>query len=148
MVVNAALRSAVPDDLGRVVALLEHAGLPAADITPDGLADFMVAHDAAEIIGVAGLERHGEHGLLRSLAVAPDWRGRGLGAALVEAIEAKARALGVRSLLLLTRTAAPLFAARGYEEITRSQAPAAVQASTEFTVLCPASSTCMQKIIH
>ena len=46
------------------------------------------------------------------------------------------------------RAAAPLFAARGYEEIMRSQAPASVQASTEFTVLCPASSTCMHKTIN
>ena len=148
MVINAALRAAVPDDLARIVALLEQARLPAEDITRDGIRDFIVALDAGEIIGVTGLERHGEHGLLRSLAVAPDWRGHGLGAALVEAVEAKARGLGVRSLSLLTSTAAPFFAARGYEEIKRSQAPAAVQASTEFTVLCPASSTCMHKTIH
>jgi N-acetylglutamate synthase-like GNAT family acetyltransferase len=56
--------------------------------------------------------------------------------------------LGVRSLSLLTGTAAPFFAAHGYEEITRSDAPAAVQGSTEFTELCPASSTCMHKTIH
>jgi N-acetylglutamate synthase-like GNAT family acetyltransferase len=148
MVINAALRAAVPDDLAHIVALLEQARLPAADLTRDGIRDFVVAHDAGESIGVAGLERHGKHGLLRSLAVTPDWRGHGLGAALVEAVEAKARGLGVRSLTLLTGTAAPFFAARGYQEITRSQAPAALQASTEFTELCPASSTCMHKTIH
>jgi N-acetylglutamate synthase-like GNAT family acetyltransferase len=147
MVINAALRSAVPDDCARIVALLEHDGLPAADITRDGLCNFVVALDAGEIIGAVGLERHGEHGLLRSLVVAPDWRGRGLGIALVEAVEAKARALGVRSLSLLTETAAPFFAALGYAAIARSQAPATVQASTEFTTLCPASSTCMHKTI-
>jgi amino-acid N-acetyltransferase len=148
MVINAALRAAVPDDLARIVALLEQARLPAADLTCDGIRDFIVARDAGEIIGVAGLERRGEQGLLRSLAVTPDWRGRGLGAALVEAVEVKARGLGVRSLTLLTGTAAPFFAARGYGEITRSDAPAAVQASTEFTELCPASSICMHKTIH
>jgi amino-acid N-acetyltransferase len=148
MVINAALRAAVPDDLARIVALLEQARLPATDLTRDGAREFIVAHNEGEIIGVAGLERHGEHGLLRSLAVAPDWRGHGLGAALVEAVEAKARGLGVRSLTLLTGTAAPFFAARGYEEIARSDAPATVQASTEFTELCPTSSTCMHKTIH
>jgi len=147
MVINAALRTAVPDDLARIVALLEQARLPAADLTFDGTRDFIVAREAGEIIGVAGLERHGDHGLLRSLVVAPDWRGRGLGAALVEAVEARARGLGVRSLTLLTGTAAPFFAARGYAEIARSRAPAAVQASTEFIELCPASSTCMHKTI-
>lgn len=147
MVVNAALRSAVSDDLARIVTLLDQAGLPAADITRDGLRDFIVALDAGEIIGAVGLERHGEHGLLRSLVVTPDWRGRGLGRTLVEAVEARARGLGVRSLALLTGTAAPFFAARGYEAIRRSHAPAAVQASTQFTTLCPASSTCMHKTI-
>ena len=103
------------------MALLESAGLPATDITRGGLQDFIVALDAGEIIGAAGLERHGEHGLLRSLVVAPDWRGHGLGAALVEAVEAKARLQGVRSLSLLTGTAAPFFAVRGYAAITRDR---------------------------
>jgi amino-acid N-acetyltransferase len=148
MVINAALRAAVPGDLARIVALLEQARLPGADLTCEGIRDFIVAREAGEIIGVAGLERHGEHGLLRSLAVAPDWRGHGLGVALVEAVEARARRLGVRSLTLLTGTAAPFFAACGYEETARSDAPPTVQASTEFTELCPTSSTCMHKTIH
>lgn len=148
MVINAALRSALPDDRARIVALLEHDGLPAADITRDGLCNFIVALDSGEIIGAIGIELHGEHGLLRSLVVAPDWRGRGLGSALVAAVEAKARALGVRSLSLLTGTAAPFFAALGYAAIARSEAPATVQASTQFTTLCPASSSCMHRTIN
>ncbi len=145
MVLTAALRAATPADGASVLALLAQAGLPTADITEAGLCDFIVALDTGTVIGAVGLERHGEHGLLRSLVVAQDWRGRGLGSALVEALEARARALGVRSLVLLTETAAPFFAARGYEGIPRAQAPAALQASREFTTLCPASCTCMKK---
>lgn len=148
MVINAALRAALADDLARIVALLEQAGLPAADITRGGLQDFIVALDEGEIIGAVELERHGEHGLLRSLVMAPDWRGHGLGMALVDAVEAKARLQGVRSLSLLTGTAAPYFSVLGYAAIIRADAPAAVQASTEFTTLCPASSTCMHKTIN
>jgi amino-acid N-acetyltransferase len=148
VVVNAALRAAAPDDHARIVALLMQAGLPAADITQDGLRDFIVALDAGEVIGAVGLERYGDHGLLRSVVAAPEWRGHGLGAALVDAVEARARALGVRSLSLLTETAAPFFAARGYAEIERSLAPATVQESIEFTTLCPAGSTCMHKTIN
>ncbi len=122
-------------------------GLPTADITQDGLRDFTVALDSGEVIGTVGLERHGEHGLLRSLVAAPGWRGHGLGTALVDAVEAKARALGMRSLTLLTETAEPFFAARGYATIARAQAPAAVQASREFTTLCPSSCTCMHKTL-
>jgi amino-acid N-acetyltransferase len=147
MVVTAALRAATPADRASVLALLAGAGLPTADISDDGLRDFVVALDSGTAIGAIGLERYGEHGLLRSLVLAPDWRQRGLGAALVDAIEARARALGLRSLTLLTETAAPFFAARGYATAPRGQAPAAVQASHEFTTLCPASSTCMRKTL-
>jgi amino-acid N-acetyltransferase len=147
MVINAALRAAAPDDLPHIAELLVQAELPAADITRDGLRDFIVALDAGKVVGAVGLECYGDHGLLRSLVVAPDWRGHGLGAALVDAVEERARAIGVRSLSLLTEAAAPLFAARGYAAITRSLAPVTVQASTEFTTLCPASSTCMHKTI-
>ncbi len=145
MVVTAVLRAATPADRASVLALLAQADLPTADITEAGLQDFIVALDSGAVIGAAGLERYGEHALLRSLVLAPDWRGHGLGTALVEAIEARARALGVRSLVLLTETAAPFFAALGYDGIPRAQAPAALQASREFTTLCPASCSCMQK---
>jgi amino-acid N-acetyltransferase len=147
MVITAALRAANPADRASVLALLTEAGLPTADITDDGLRDFIVALDSGMVIGAVGLERHDGHGLLRSLVLAPEWRGRGLGAALLEAIEARARTFGLRTLSLLTETAAPFFAARGYATVPRSQAPAAVQASREFTTLCPSSSTCMRKTL-
>jgi amino-acid N-acetyltransferase len=44
-----------------------------------------------------GLERHGDAGLLRSLAVAANRRGAGLGGALYERILAHAVRRGVRS---------------------------------------------------
>jgi amino-acid N-acetyltransferase len=147
MVITAALRVAAPADRESVVTLLVQAGLPAADITAAGLRDFFVAFDAGSVIGAIGLERHGVHGLLRSLAVAPDWRGRGLGTALVEAIESKARALDLRTLSLLTETAVAFFSVRGYTAIPRAQAPAVLQKSGEFTTLCPAGSTCMHKTL-
>jgi N-acetylglutamate synthase-like GNAT family acetyltransferase len=147
MVINAMLRAAAPNDHARILALLERVGLTTADLTLDGLRDFIVALDAGEVIGAVGLECHGEHALPRSLVAAPEWRGQGIGTALLDAVEAKAHALGVRSLSLLTETAAPFFAARGYATIHRARAPAAVQASPEFTTLCPASCTCMHKTL-
>jgi amino-acid N-acetyltransferase len=145
--ITAALRGATANDHAQITALLAQAGLPTDDLAPADLHHFIVALDAGDVIGTAGLEQHGLHGLLRSLVVAPDWRGHGLGAALVDAIEYRTRALGLRSLTLLTQTAAPFFGARGYAAIERQQAPAAVQHSTEFTALCPASSICMHKTL-
>ena len=53
---------------------------------------FVVATKGRDLVGVAGLEVYGSNALLRSLAVAAQHRSRGLGARLVDAIEAEARA--------------------------------------------------------
>lgn len=145
MLITAVLQDAAAGHLAQVVALLSQSGLPTADLDVSRLRHFTVALDGGAVVGVVGLERYGEHALLRSLAVAPGWRNQGLGRALVEAAEAHADALGVRALTLLTQTAAPFFAERGYTPIPRALAPAAVQTSAEFVSLCPASSTCMTK---
>jgi amino-acid N-acetyltransferase len=145
--ISAALREATANDHAQITALLAQARLPTDGLAPADLQHFVVALDAGHVIGAAGLEQYGPHGLLRSLVVSPDWRGHGLGAALVDAIENRARAQGLRSLNLLTQTAAPFFGARGYAAIERQRAPAAVQQSTEFTTLCPVSSICMYKTL-
>ncbi len=58
---------------------------------------------------------------IRALAVAPQARGRGIGAALVGAVTERARALGIRELLLLTRTdmlaAQRLYARAGFRRL-------------------------------
>lgn len=125
-------------------ALLRGNALPVDDIDSAGI-DFLVAVADDQVLGVVGLERFGDAGLLRSLAVSADRRGTGLGGALVRAVEEAARTQGLAQLVLLTQTAAPFFAARGYTVIERGAAPAAVRRSAEFASLCPASATCMAK---
>lgn len=147
MLISAVLHEAAAEDLPSIMALLAQAGLSTSDLAPGALDDFIVALDGGEVIGAVGLERHGGHGLLRSLVVAPGWHGQGLGRALVEAIEARAVAAGLQSLTLLTQTAAPFFAARRYAAIDRAQAPAPVRSSREFTTLCPATSACLTKAL-
>lgn len=140
-------RSARPDDRAAIEALLRASALPADDLAHAQI-DFIVAFDGDTLAGVGGLERHGDAALLRSLAVAPSARGTGLGKDLVRALEAHAAASGIRTLVLLTTTAAPFFAARGYSTIERADAPPAVHDSAEFRSLCPASATCMTKPIE
>ena len=55
----------------------------------------LVATERGALVGVVGLERYETNGLLRSLAVDPQHRSRGLGARLVDAIESETRARGV-----------------------------------------------------
>lgn len=139
-------RTACAEDLPALVGLLEGCGLPADDLAPASLAHFELAVDEAErIVGVAGFDRASADALLRSLAVAPDWRGRGLGEQLVARREAAAQAAGVNRLFLLTTSAADYFLRLGYHEVPRADVPAEIAAHAQFRSLCPASARCLSR---
>jgi amino-acid N-acetyltransferase len=131
-----------------VVGLLAAAGLPVADVDDSVLAGFLVAHDeAGRVLGAVGLETRGPDGLLRSLVVDPAARGRRLGDDLVAAAEEQARRHGVRTLYLLTTTAADYFPRLGYAVGDRGAAPPAIAATGEFAALCPASAVMLVKAL-
>ena len=54
---------------------------------------------------------------------------------------------GVDDLYLLTETAEPFFAKRGYGAIPRADAPAAIAATEELSSLCPDSAVLMHRAI-
>jgi amino-acid N-acetyltransferase len=136
------IRPRTPADLLAVQQLLSASSLPTAGIEAPGT-EFLVAVAGERVVGCAGLERYGDVGLLRSVAVAPEWRGRGLGAGLTRRVLAVAEQRGIVRIYLLTETAAQYFRTFGFRAIPRSQADEAVQGSAEFTELCPASATLM-----
>ena len=125
--------------------LLEAVALPASDLTDSHMNEFFYCGSAAAPVGLVGLEFLGNDVLLRSLAVAPDRRGSGLGSALADMAEAHARARGARSIFLLTTTAEAFFKSRGYVPADRATAPDAIRTSREFADLCPASSAFLVK---
>ena len=132
-------------NLPGIRALLETAALPVGDL-PE--ADrFLVVRSGNAVLGSVAVEPYGDAGLLRSLAVAPEARGTGAGSRLVDAAEARAHADGLRSLVLLTTTAAPFFQARGYAPLDRAEAPEGVRQSSEFQGTCCASAVCLGKAL-
>ena len=136
------LRPAIARDLPAIEELLVSSGLP-TDGVGDALCAFVVAESGARLVGVVGLEVCREHGLLRSTAVAPEFRDRGLGRVLVERIIAEAEARGVHALYLLTTTAERYFPSFGFAKTTRDVVPAPVRETAEFTSACPATATVM-----
>lgn len=133
--------------LAAVRALLAVAGLPTADLTAAPRAEFWGCHEGMALIGVIGLETYGSVALLRSLAVAPAWQGRGLGAALLAHAERAARQRGLAALYLLTTTAEAFFTRRGYVRLLREAAPPVLHQTAEFAALCPASAVCLMKAL-
>ena len=142
------IRPAVASDLARACDWLQAAGLPAADLTPQHMLDFLFAERGGLPVGMVGLEPFAPPariGLLRSLVVDPSCRGGGLGSRLVAALEAAAVERGLRELWLLTIDAQEFFARRAYVAAARSAAPSVIQASAEFTSLCPGDAVLMCK---
>lgn len=139
---DAVLRSARPEDLGAVLALLEGASLPVVGVE-EWFDRFIVAEHDGRVVGVAGLERHGNDGLLRSVAVTDDWRGRGLGGALTDEVLERCSRDAISAVYLLTETAENFFPRHGFVRIDRDAASDAVKQSAEFRELCPSSSVAM-----
>ncbi|WP_058366966.1 arsenic resistance N-acetyltransferase ArsN2 [Haloparvum sedimenti] len=142
---SVSLRRAGPDGIGRIERLLRANDLPDHDVREKADRFFLCVDDSEELVGVGGVETFGPDGLLRSVVVPQGKRGRGYGSALCDALEAHARQEGVRTLYLLTTTAAPFFRDRGYAEIDREVVPARVRANEEFTDFCSVSATCLRK---
>jgi amino-acid N-acetyltransferase len=135
-------------DLPPVLALLESAGLPTADLKSIPRLQMWVLEAKESVAGVIALEHHGSEGLLRSLAIAPEYRKRGFGIALVRRLEDDARAEGVEVLVLLTETAESFFRRLGYQVIERCSVSEALSQSAEFRSLCPMSAICMSKVLE
>lgn len=136
------LRAAQALDWPDIESLLLQCGLPTRGAR-DHLAHFVVAPAADALHGCAGLEPYGTAALLRSVAVDAAHRNTGIGHQLVAAALQLAQDGGVTDVFLLTETAAPFFARRGFVTVPRDRAPAALHASAEFQGACPATATLM-----
>jgi amino-acid N-acetyltransferase len=134
-------------DLVAVRALLERSGLPTSDLESTRPV-FAVIRENDRVVAAGALQPFGPSALVRSVVVAPDRRGSGLGQAIVSELERLANAYQISHLILLTQTAAEFFARQGYSVIERTTAPHDVQSSEEFRSLCPSSATCMAKILR
>jgi amino-acid N-acetyltransferase len=137
------IRKAKVEELSKMLQLLERAELP-GDGVAEHLSNFLVAEDENDLVGTAGLEVYERVGLLRSLAVNPGIRGKGLGARLVESILALAREQDLETVYLLTTTADTYFPKFGFEKISRDELDPRLSASEELRGACPQTAICMK----
>ena len=130
------LRQATIDDVGGVLSLI-------APLEADGslvkrgreliereIDRFSVAEHDGMIVGCAALYPYpsATAAELACLAVHPDYRDAGHGAGLLAAIEARARAAGIKRLFVLTTRAAHWFIEHGFSASEVDELPAAKQA--------------------
>jgi len=132
------------EDVEAIVRLLKTNTLPVSDLG-SGQRMFLVARSEHKTVGCVAVEIYGASGLVRSLAVNNDFRGKGIGQKLVAEAEAWSRDNGLKSLYLLTTTAAGFFPKLNWHNIDRTIVPENVALSSEFASVCPSSAVCMMK---
>ena len=130
-------------DLAQLENLLRENKLPSDDCAAQ-LDAFFGIFDAARLIAAGGLEVRGEHALLRSIVVDPEFRSTGLAARLTEFFIAEATSHGLQSLFLLSETADRYFSRFGFEPVPRDQAPTTIVKTRQFADLCPQSAVFMR----
>jgi amino-acid N-acetyltransferase len=140
---NTAITPATPEHLNAVLTLLTAVSLPCEGVL-EHFPHFLVAHEGGRLVGVIGLEPYGPSALLRSLAVAPAYRGQGLARALTTKAIQAAREQGITQIFLLTETAPEFFSQFGFRRIAREEVGVAVQESAEFRITCCQSAICMR----
>src|SRR5262249_38708392 len=115
------IEKASPACLDDVLEILSHVNLP-HDGVKEHFDGFLVARrGAGTILGCAGLERHGELGLLRSAAALSEYQGKWIGNKLIRELLKNAAREGVAEVVLLTTTAKDYFQNKfGFKEARRS----------------------------
>jgi amino-acid N-acetyltransferase len=138
-----AIAGAELTDLEAIKDILVANELPTAGVD-EHWRTFVVARDAERIIGCGGAEAYPTAALIRSIAVLPEYRSRGLGRRIVRQLIDRLASRGLREFYLLTTTAEKYFRKRGFKRIDRDQVHPSLLASREFQDACPKSAVCMR----
>ena len=136
------ISAAKRDELPEILALLEECELPKEGLATH-LSTTLIARKGKEIVGCSSLELYQEFALLRSVAVKPPFRRRGLALKLTRAALDLAKRYQVTNVYLLTETASSFFSKIGFVRVPRSDVPESIQRSAEFTTLCPDTAAVM-----
>ncbi len=135
-------RKATTADLAAIKALLSSSKLPSSDCD-EHIENFIIVEDKDKIIGTGGLEICGANGLVRSIVIAPKYRGNGIARKIYQRIEDKAYHSGMTTLYLLTESATEYFKKLGFVVKKRSETPESIMQTKQFKEFCPSSAVLM-----
>ncbi|MFW9992473.1 MAG: GNAT family N-acetyltransferase [Candidatus Odinarchaeota archaeon] len=122
-------------DMEQILELLKLVNLTVEGISKH-LDHFYVVKTSGKVVGCIGLEVYEKIGLLRSLAVHPDYQKAGLGTKLTEKLLVHAKDVGIQDLYLLTSTAKKFFKRFGFKVITKDNLASIIKRSPGFSYSC------------
>jgi amino-acid N-acetyltransferase len=136
------IRKAKETESSFIENILRENDLPYEDIKSK-MDCMFIAYVDERIVGIGGIEVYGRHGLLRSLVIEREFRGKGYGKDLCLKLVNRAKELGVDELYLLTTTAKNFFEKLGFSAVKRNDVPESIQKTNEFSRFCPSEALCM-----
>lgn len=136
-------QKAKPSDLNLIKNILKTNELPYEDLETSNV-ELFLTYKNAKFIGVIGLERFDDTGLLRSMTIEEKYRRKGYGKKICQKLFDYSKNTGIKELYLLTCTAKDFFEKIGFEVISRENVPDSIKSTTEFSELCPCSAICMK----
>ena len=146
-IVDVVVNAATANDLPAIKHLLSDNDLPIAGVD-DHWKTFLVARDGERIIGCGGAEAYSNAALIRSIAVAAEYRRRGVGRIIVRQLLDRLSSHGIREFYLLTTTAQEYFKKRGFKKCDRDEVHPQLLASREFQDACPKTAICMRLLMQ
>ncbi|MEQ8364924.1 MAG: arsenic resistance N-acetyltransferase ArsN2 [Cyclobacteriaceae bacterium] len=130
------------EHLEAFTAQLKTAGLPYEDLSKEEHV-LIGYYENEQLIGTGGIEIYENYGLIRSVSISAPNRGKKLGSKIAYHLIDKAKEKDLTGLYLLTETAKDFFLKIGFEVVDRNAVVKPVQASSEFSHVCPVTATCM-----
>lgn len=140
------IRPASETDLDGIRAILSANDLP-VDGVDEHWKTFLVAYDDDALVACGGAEAYQFAALIRSVAVLPEYRSRGLGRRIVRQLLDRLASRGLREFYLLTTTAEDYFKKRGFKTIDRDEVHPQLLGSREFQGACPDTAVCMRLVM-
>ncbi|MGZ4138466.1 MAG: HAD-IIA family hydrolase [Actinomycetota bacterium] len=136
------IRPASGPDLAHIATMLHQGGL-IAGAARERVGKTVVAEADRKPIATASWESIEGRGLLRSVAVAPEYRRAGAGRLVVAATLRRMVAEGLRDVYLVTENAERFFTTCGFRTVDREEVPEEIVRHPQFARECPASAPAM-----
>jgi N-acetylglutamate synthase-like GNAT family acetyltransferase len=125
------IREATHADTEALRAILTESGLSSHAVLAAGTRYWVAQRAGGGLAGVVGLEYGAVAVLLRSAAVRPDARGRGIGSALVQRALESSAAAGIRCAYLFSTDAGAYWSQQGFYEVPVPELVAALPAAPQ-----------------
>lgn len=141
------IRPAGRSELKEVRELLMSLELPYEGFV-ERLIHLFIAQNKGRVIGCVGLESFDKLGLIRVLAVHPDFQDEDVGRQLMEHILDYARLNNMREIYAFAPSLSPYLEDLGFRVIDKEEIDSRIRELPDFETLCPETASCLKLTIE